>query len=531
MLDISFFRGARPKLQPHLLETGEASSAVNCRLQTGALQAFRGMTTERAVSKPNIATLHRYGDTSHWLEFDVDANVCEGPLAADTESTTYYTGDGDPAMTYASIATAGSPPYPSNKYKLGVPAPASTPTLEVTGAATGGDETEDSRVYVVTYVSAKGEEGPPCLPTASVDVLEGQAVNLTSLPVAPSGNYNITTKRIYRTSTASGDTSYLYVTEIPVAQTSATDSLSSENLGEVLLSTDWYPPVAGLKGLISLPNGVLAGFAGKVLWLSEPFVPHAWPYSITLDQTIVGLAAVRGGIVVATNGRPVIVSFTHPSAASQFTVESPRACASKRSMVDMGDFAFYASGDGLVAVDGAGNAPLITQNVLDRYQWATMNPTTMHAYRRENWYVCFYQGASGNAGFAITAQGDAYFDLNFYATAGFSDPKTGELYLVVSGNIVKWDSNAAAPISYTWRSGKTLLPTLKNLACARVDAESYPVTLSLYDDSTLIHSQSVTSKEPFWMPDNSLVRQFAVQLSGTATVRRVVVGESMEALT
>ena len=73
-------------------------------------------------------------------------------------------------------------------------------------------------------------------------------------------------------------------------------------------------------------------------------------------------------------GEPSIVSFTNPAAAAQAEIENPRACVSKRSMVEMGDFDLYATADGLVAVDGSGNAPLITASVIDRYEWKRLNP-------------------------------------------------------------------------------------------------------------------------------------------------------------
>lgn len=529
MLDVTFFRGSRPKIEPHLLELGEASRAVNCRLQTGGLMPFRGNTQIQAASVGGVETIAKYGDTAFWFEFTNQVDVVNGPIQ-DTESPVYFTGDGVPAMTYASIATTGLGPYPTNRYRLGIPAPTVAPTAAVTGVATGGDDTEDSRVYVMTYVSARGEEGPPSDPSAIARVLEGQSVNLTNLAVAPAGNYNVTKKRIYRTSSASGDTAYQFVTELDVAVTSHSDTLETEFLGGVLPSLDWQMPPDGMIGLIDADNGVMAGFEGKKLYLSEPYQPHAWPYSLTMNDEIVGLVNIRGGIVVFTKGRPASVSFTNPAAAAKINVESPRACVSKRSIVDMGEFGVAASADGLMAVDGAGNERLITASVIDKYQWQTFNPETIHAYRLENWYVGFYQGDSGDAGFAIAVDGSAYVELDFYADDGFVDQDTGGLYLLIDGNIVKWDDNAASVLSYLWRSGTVLLPGPKNMACARVDAEAYPVTFKLFNEDTgaEIHSQLVGSDNPFWLPDNVLVRRYSVELSGNQTIRRVQVSDSME---
>lgn len=539
MIDLSFFRGARPKPEPHLLEVGEAVLAHNCRLQGGGLEPFRGLSLVQATSLPGVQTIHRFGVTNFWFEFADVVSVAEGPLPSDTETTTYFTGDGEPAMTYAGLATGGAAPYPSNKWRLGVPAPSSPMTVATSGTPDPDDDIPESRVYTVTWVTARGEEGPPAPASSVIDVLSGESVELTNIPTVPTGNYNVATKRIYRSATASGDTEYLFVAEIPAAQTSYTDSLAGENLGEVLPSVDWYQPPDDMQGLIALENGVMAGFSGKELCLSEAYLPHAWPpgYRVTLDQPIVGIVGVRGGVVAATTGQPYVVSFTSPAAAVPDKVQSPRACVSARSMVDMGDYAVYATADGLVAVDGTGAAPLITAEVIDTYDWARFNPETIHAYRLHDWYVGFYQGADGDGGFAITARGDAFVTFDVYADAGYSDPNDGNLYLVINDEIVAWDGDIAAPLTYLWHSGDYLVPQPKNMAAARVDADSYPATpdaslvFRLYADGAQVFEQQVTSQQPFWLPAGTLSRRFAVELSGTRTVRRVLVAESVEELT
>mgnify|MGYP001502416508 CR=1 FL=1 len=74
-------------------------------------------------------------------------------------------------------------------------------------------------------------------------------------------------------------------------------------MAEVIPSTDWIAPPdddtalypdGPMKGLISLPGGILAGFTGKRICFSEPFLPHAWPvnYRITLEEEIVGIKVI-----------------------------------------------------------------------------------------------------------------------------------------------------------------------------------------------------------------------------------------------
>ena len=46
-----------------------------------------------------------------------------------------------------------------------------------------------------------------------------------------------------------------------------------------------------LQGLTYISNGIMAGFAGRQVCLSVPYLPHAWPisYRYTLDEDIVGV--------------------------------------------------------------------------------------------------------------------------------------------------------------------------------------------------------------------------------------------------
>lgn len=539
MIDLSFFRNARPAVEPHLLDAGDGASATNCRYESGALRPFKGNAMVKAVALAQTPkTIYRYTD-AFWFEFSGDVDVTPAPLATDTENTVYYTGTDKPRVTDATIATSGSEPYPTVSRSLGVPYPENPFTVLVSGVADPDDNVGEFWRYVVTFVNSRGQEGPPSSPSSEVQVYNNQSVNLSDLPVAPVGDWDITNKRIYRRSSASGDGAYLFLAELDIATTTYADTTLTENLGEVIESTDWYAPPDDMVGLTALANGVLAGFRENELCLSEAFVPSAWPpgYRIPTEDKIVAIAGITGGCVVATEGQPYVVQFTLPASAAYDRIETPRGCLSKRSMVDMGDWAVYAAGDGLVAIDGSGQAPVITESILTPDQWRALDPTSMHAYRLDDRYVCFYDNGSEQGGFVITPQGGKFSWIGFWADAGYTDPSTGNLYLVVSGNIVQWDKDAGSPQTYEFRSGDTLTPRLTNPAFARVDAESYPASadnslvLKLYADGVLRHTQQVTSEEMFPLPADYLARRFSIELSGTRTVRRALLVEDPERMT
>jgi len=64
-------------------------------------------------------------------------------------------------------------------------------------------------------------------------------------------------KRIYRTVGTSGD--FLFVAEIPVADTTYTDAVVAADLGEILPTADSLTPPKNLIALTSLPNGCEVG--------------------------------------------------------------------------------------------------------------------------------------------------------------------------------------------------------------------------------------------------------------------------------
>ena len=94
----------------------------------------------------------------HWFQWNADVNVVQGPVPNDTEERTYFTGvGGHPQYTFGALATTGLRPWPGASLRLGVPAPPGTVTATVTGTAEDPNDTAETRFYVMTWVSSKGE--------------------------------------------------------------------------------------------------------------------------------------------------------------------------------------------------------------------------------------------------------------------------------------------------------------------------------------------------------------------------------------
>lgn len=533
------FAGKAPRVDPLLLPDNAAQTATNTKLWRGTVQPFRNYSTIVGQTKSGtIKSVYRFGksapETQYWFHWTTDVNVARGPVAGDTSEKTYFTGDGLPKVTdNARALLGGGTAYPLNSYTLGTPKPEGPPIATPPGTPASGSDTAESRVYIYTYVSEWGEEGKPSAASGIVAAKVGDTIALTGLSVAPTGSYNMAngTKRIYRAATGNESTAYRFVAEIPVAQTSYNDAVATTSLGETLSSLYYDVPPTAMAGMMALPNASLVGFSGNEVCFSEPGLPHAWPakYRMTTETDIVGLGSFGTTLVVLTTSVPYIATGVDPASMSMQKMELQQACVSKRSIVNTGDTVLYASPDGLVAV-GTSGASVVTQSIFTRDDWQALNPSSISAYFHDGRYIAFYDTGSITGGFVIDPGQKQFYDLGFYATAGFNDLMNDALYLMVGANIVKFEGNTSN-LTFTWKSKKFMLPKHVNFSAAMVQANSYSnLTAKFYADGVLKHTQTVTNANPFRLPAGFLSKTWEFELSGTDAVSEMHIATSVAEL-
>jgi len=418
--------------------------------------------------------------------------------------------------------------------------------------------------YIYTFVSAYGEEGPPSPASTVITTDDNMSVNLSNLETSTSiTNTNLTKKRIYRSNTGSNTTEFQFVAELVLSATSYTDTSKNNELAEVIPSNNWIAPPdddtalypdGPLKGLVSMPGGILVGFTGKRVCFSEPFQPHAWPtdYRIAIDEPIVSIAVTANGVIVGTQSTPYLITGSDPSSMVAIKIESGEACLSKRSMVDMGEYIMYAGPDGLTAVQGA-TATVITQNLLTPAQWqASYYPSTITGFKWQGRYVGFYSTGSGYGGFIFDPREEANAFVNLDASAlirgGFTDPDDNELYIIIGNKIKKFQGSSTA-LTYNWKSKEYALPKPTSFGFAKVDAEAYPVTIKIYGDGSVIYNATISTSgnvysvtgttpsfsatsitEPMVRLPASVHNTFAMEVEGATTVNEICIGENIAEL-
>lgn len=389
------------------------------------------------------------------------------------------------------------------------------------------DNIKETRVYLCCYVSAYGEEGPPSPASASVALSQGQSATI-GLPGAPTGNYNITLKRIYRSSTVGSQAQWQFVSDVPVAQTTFVDTVLQADLGEVMPSEGWVAPPADLKGLRMMANGAAVGFSGRTVYMSEPNMPHAWPHKYTIDYDIVGIATYGQTVAVMTSAFPFLIQGADPAAMTPTKLEVPQACVSKRSIVETGDGVLYASPDGYVML-GSG-IDVLTKSMFSRDQWQAYSPSSMDAYLYNGRIHLTYSTGSSSGMLIIDAggQGAILTTCSFGSihpfTAGYYDPTSDTLYLAQYGNIMRFDRSS--PTVATWRSKVFRLPWQLNLSVGQVRAAAYPVVIRVYADGVKKVEQTINSDDIFTLPGGFRALDWEFEIDTTSEVSEVTLASS-----
>ena len=153
--------------------------------------------------------------------------------------------------------------------------------------ATGVELRDVYRTYIYTYVTDRDEESAPSPAVATPLKIDQNDNVLIEWTAPPANRTDINRVRIYRNS--AGNTSSGFMLIHPLVDITVTnkydaakvnpnylDNFSDDRLGEPCPTFNWEMPPATMKGLVALPNGIMAGFVGNSIYFSEPNLPYAW---------------------------------------------------------------------------------------------------------------------------------------------------------------------------------------------------------------------------------------------------------------
>lgn len=508
MIRLAGFSGTWPILDSRYLPDNAATVAIN--LQVDASGILRGMLGSTAITSLSNTTRYVYriplaGENTlinsyWWQHTDENTDVVRSPVTND-QYERYYWASPSGGLKFATkaqiLAGAGA------HYILGFDIPATAPrATPVVGTGDLDPDTgentapQTTRSYVVTFINEFGEESAPSPggeATGATD--QDWLIDQIPQPPAPGGKPNYSKVRLYRSvTTTTGSTDYYKVVDLNLGILSYTDILDDTVVGgQTFLETaGWTNPPTDMQGIAAMANGIIAGFKGNTLYFSENYRPHAWPdnYRITTEYPIVGMAAVGDSLVVATTGRPAVVSGTKSAMMSFSQNMAPLPCLCRRSIVAAPDGIYWASENGLVRV-GLDGQDVITGDLISRDIWRNQYlPDRQHAVFHNGIYTAFRNivGTGDDvfmfAPLAQSKTGVVFGDLGVNIWNIGIEPWTNKCWIITgsSGSMLlsEWKDVAAARLSYTWTSKRFPIPKPINFAVMSVyldNAAGAPVTI------------------------------------------------------
>lgn len=385
----------------------------------------------------------------------------------------------------------------------------------------------DDRFYIATYVTDWDEESAPSQPSEYLQVDQNDIVKVIVPPVF--NRPDIVGWRLYRSNVGSVNAAFQLVEdrEAPNAvldpdghfrffninNREYNDNRRGSQLQEPCPTLTWLPPPSNLRGLIGMPNGVMAGFYDNTVCFCESFVPYAWPveYQITTEYPIVGLGVFGQTLVVCHRGG---VDYIHGADAASMSAQkniSLQACVSPRSIVSAEGAVAFASPDGLCVASSNG-VQVLTETHYTRDDWQKLNPTSMiGAYHEGTYYFTTAQGTH-----AIHLKTGKLTTVDASGSAFFVDRLTDRLYTVVGNSIRALFSSESQFRSGTWRSKKFVMVRPESLAWLSVESDFIaPVTVRWFGDGVLRHQVTVNSRSPVRLPPGRYLEHEIEAVSST----------------
>jgi len=472
--------------------------------------ASQSATVTMTIASPAVATLTAHGfsvgdpivfTTTGALPTGVTAGQYYFVTAVPTVNTFRFSATPGGVNVNTSGSQSGTHTVSFNQpLKLGVPAPATAPTLSVSG----GSAPTESRAYIYTWVTEYGEEGPPSPPsTVTVDNADGTwTVTVTNPLNTEAAQRHLKHVNIYRAVTSStGVATYFFVAQINIGTTTYADSTVDISGNNQLQSLYWEPPPTDLKGMIVMPNGIVAGFRSNEIFFCEPYRPHAWPveYALSVDYPVIGMGVIGQTLIVCTAVSPYAISGVNPASMTMSRIAVTEPCMSRGSIVSTPAGVFYAAPDGLALVTPGGSRN-VTREMISQDKWGDfLKIATIRGTQFNDAYYCW--GSAQGVVFDTNAfQVDAfapedvtggfmgaYIDFNNQRVAynkltttdpafnTYNDVWTGEVFILKAGKLYWLDVSAGKTRgAYKWRSKVFTMPNRRNLQAIRVWFETFP---------------------------------------------------------
>lgn len=620
------FSGIAPRIAPRLLPATLAQEALDVKLWSGELRPHYADTIIKYIPS-NTQSIYRYkwkNKKYNWLGWAKSVNVVKGPVYDDENNRIYLMVNDGTGFLVTDSSLLEDRDYinglESKAYAVAIPEPGQS-DIWVSGGTGSGDI--ESRSYVYCYVRQwsdgtidVGKSSGPLKNSSdrsryTVDVRPGQVVDMSIVdPIAHANGIGAGINKIYiyrSEVTSAGQALYSYVDQFDVNTNRVTnnpaavwvsngsyykysDSKPNTSLGEACPSIYWDAPVTGLKGLVSLQNGLFAAYKDSTIYVSDWNAPHAWPYehTVTIDYPIVGLGSFGNTIVVCTEAAPVLITVTDPTKPTTRAIQENCPCVSAGSIVSTRNGVIFASTNGLVLINSA-SPTFITEKIITQDEWLPLHPESLQAAFLNNTYYGFFTNPTEKAaGFLFDLDSYTYSTVyNSIVSSGmvytsqptkivYNDVEQSQLYVCyplenkTQYSLNSFGTDSRINKSFRWRSKVNVSPQgLFTLSCAQVNftklsslkpeppvwegrlagsalgmvyVNKQPVngwcktnTIELYDktvfnyyvDGKLRFTKTIVDSKPFRLPSGFRGETVEIELKSNSHVHSVILASSM----
>lgn len=264
---------------------------------------------------------------------------------------------------------------------------------------------------------------------------------------------------------------------LPVLNFTATN----QNIGNVLVSYEWYPPPSGIKHFIITRANFGIAASEDTIYFSERNYIHAWPpdYRLKVKGKVVGLVEIVGGAAVMTDRGCHIYAIGSPAQVQEMQFY-PHPCVDPDSIDTHEGSAIYVSYEGIIHISLGSGGQVITDSWISRDTWieqVKVSEAKTGVY--EGHIVLMTRNALGFAqGYLFNLQHQYVTRFTVteveIAVGFYRHPKTGELWHITDDKGIA-HFNEGDPVRATWISGRIELPENYWLTTARSEVSDYRV--------------------------------------------------------
>lgn len=531
---INNFKGSVPRLAEHLLQTGVANIARDCKLQSGRLDSFREPLLSRV---PVEDTLTTYLHDCCWLDFDKCVDIAVGPV---TCHKIFVTGLRDYPVE---LSTSGEDCVVSER-RLGLPCPERVPSV-MPGANTSHRKDIEGRSWAYQFVNSNGDKSSLSPGSRAQNLHDGQSAVISNWEV-PEAEWSIVSVNIYRTVTGhqSGrepvnvaDTTWMLVGTAGINDASFTDTLYNDELLTALEEDIATPPPANLRGITWIESmNTLAGFVGNRIYFSENNKYDHWPHYLDLDDNVCAIVESNQLIFVATDGRPYAIEGVVgcENAGCRKAVRLPGnypmiGCGSRR-MAAVTSGAVYPSQAGLVWLTGTAPAKVMTWPYYSEDEWHALMPESATPVEKGGKLYVFAKGGSFVMNMFTNHEdgwdNDQHSELSDTDVLDAFVTRQGDLYLLKADGVYLWDRGQDLRPHY-WQSSEFVTPVPIGLGAGHLHFQHGPESVKIEVDGRTALDREVISARVFRLPMWADGTRWTVTLSGTGLVSLVSIAPSM----